>query len=845
MKNEDRKTLLTDISAMTRDDTKILEINRGAGTSGKEYLKLASWKEECTDYFGSYFKSTDIITVPSDMDAIMTTLHGLCSRNAGRGFVFKNYDMINHLEFLGYNKDRLVTNLKIRLTTNFTTYLAYIEQKNAIFICGKTMNGYNTNQCVENIVASVKCFVTLYGNVMQLNGVNIIGLLIRANQEREKGNELIQCKFCKLFSPSQIAFDSTGNFLAWFNCIEKFHKWWDLGGSKGTSIHTNNDSLFDSLAAEILGFMAAAQIPNLPSLTKDVTQKLKQTYLLYTPQQMNVYFSDAKHVIIQGSYGSGKSILGLKKLELIRKKITPNEIIIYVNFDSKSKLHIEMEKNVSEVLEVFSKDVQRISSIAEISKSRDSTVYIWHNSTGENLSTILREFTNMENLKMLKVNLIIEEYDGETLTQKETAHIKKLIKSDNFKESHVIILPQPLMKKRSWSAGNGSYKRESYMFQELKDVFKITKLEKTLRCTNEIYNITEATQKFVEKKDSVFPIETKKLRPSPRQISLDADYSSQTFTNPESISSSYEKVPSDQDNSDRIYEQTIDLDQAFGNRSVLQKHDGGKNMIVTKFGFVCEPRPGLDIPRKKPKLIEFSEKIHSTSDIAVITLSLALNEFILENRKTTLLYTTESKPEILRRAIHLFPQIISNVCPIKSLEEYKVTYTESFEEYLENKETRLVFLSNFRNVNGMEFENVLILLNHSEYYLKHYLPQMISRCNCNLNFILLPQEKQPIKKSKSWAKIRETFLSRSKSVEDKHTVGHMIEEWNEKNLVIPWRWDYETTDCQDPTCQQGDKCYCILSETEGELFAVHSKHYKDHIIAHDENAEGSELAEAK
>ena len=34
---------------------------------------------------------------------------------------------------------------------------------------------------------------------------------------------------------------------------------------------------------------------------------------------MNILFSEAKHVVIKGSYGSGKSILGLKKLELIWK----------------------------------------------------------------------------------------------------------------------------------------------------------------------------------------------------------------------------------------------------------------------------------------------------------------------------------------------------------------------------------------------------------------------------------------------------------------------------------------------------------------------------------------------
>ena len=38
---------------------------------------------------------------------------------------------------------------------------------------------------------------------------------------------------------------------------------------------------------------------------------------MYTPQQMNTHFSDVKHVVIQESYGSGKSLLGLEKLELI------------------------------------------------------------------------------------------------------------------------------------------------------------------------------------------------------------------------------------------------------------------------------------------------------------------------------------------------------------------------------------------------------------------------------------------------------------------------------------------------------------------------------------------------
>ena len=839
MKSEDRRTLLTNISDMTRDEKKTLEINRGAGTIGKEYIKLAGWKDECTRYFASYYKSLDIITVPSDRDTIMTTLYELCSRNAGRGFIFKNYDMINHLEFLGFDKNLLVKNLMTKLTTNFPTYLAYIERKKVILICGKTVNSNNPNQCVENIVTSIKCFLTLYGEIIQGNGITVIGILIKENEEEDKS---IRCKFCELFSTSHIAFESTDNFLTWWKPIETFHNWWDLDGSQRIGIRTDdrNETLFDILAAEILGFMAAAMIPTIPSLTKDVIQQLRQTYLLYTPQQMNAYFSDNKHVVIQGSYGSGKSILGLKKLELIWKNFTENEIIFYVNYDSKSQLHTQMEINVREVLRTFSRNVHCIRSFEEMSKFRDSTVYIWQNKASEKLSTILKKFMGMEKLEIVKVNVIVEEYDGETLTRNEAAQIKKLMKMDNFKESHVIILQQPLTKKRSWSVGKDSYERESCMFQELEGPFKVIKLEKTLRCTNEIHNLTKFTQNLVENQESVFPTDIEKLKPPLKQTSVNAEINSEIFSNPGTTISSKENVGSDPKKIDEPLEQPIDLDHAFKNLSVLRNLGGGKSKIVSNFGFVCEPQKGLDITKKTPELIQFSEQINSTSNIAVIALTLALNKFISENKKTTLLYTSDKEPKILRMAIHLFPHIVSKVCKTETIKEYEVIYTESFEEYLENKEARMVFVTNFRSVNGMEFDNVLILLNRSEYYLKHFLPQMISRCNCNLNFILLPKENESVKRVSSLTKLS-NFLLRSKSVEEKFTVGNMIEDWKEKSLVESCEWDYRIIECQKQTCKEDRKCYCILSETD-DLVTVHSEYYRNHLSAHNENLQENQQA---
>ena len=76
----------------------------------------------------------------------------------------------------------------------------------------------------------------------------------------------------------------------------------------------------------------------IQNLKTDFREQFKQTHLLYTPQQMNALFTNKNHIIIQGSYGSGKSILGLRKLEDI-VKISPRDIIIYLNFDSTSELH--------------------------------------------------------------------------------------------------------------------------------------------------------------------------------------------------------------------------------------------------------------------------------------------------------------------------------------------------------------------------------------------------------------------------------------------------------------------------------------------------------------------------
>ena len=151
---------------------------------------------------------------------------------------------------------------------------------------------------------------------------------------------------------------------------------------------------------------------------------------------------------------------------------------------------------------------------------------------------------------------------------------------------------------------------------------------------------------------------------------------------------------------------------------------------MSKFDFICKPLPRVNIKGGRPKAIRFAEIIYSLVPSAVVPSELMSRN--KTNKASTLLHMTDEKPQILKRAMQLLLTFLRNV-----------SYTESIEEYLKkSRKSKMTSLSNFRSVNGIEFDHVVILLNSSKYYVKYYLPQAISRCTHDLNFILLPREER-------------------------------------------------------------------------------------------------------
>ena len=807
MGNEDRKVLKKNVTSMHHDKEKEIEINGGAGEIGIKVFKASKWKEKCEKYFNRYYKAARIIAVPSDRGRIINAFSFLCSENQGRGFVFKNYDIVKHLEFLGYDKATLKAKLGQTQTGKCISYVAYVEQKNVIYICEKVLNGSHMSQCLNNISVIIKYFLTLYNRELQKSKVNVIGLLIRENENQE----LVECRFCGLFSPSYKHFESPASFKNWLKLTETYERRWDVPNAK------EKNKLFNDLAAEILCFMAL-QEKCLPTHTDDKSQQFKQTYLLYTPQQMDIHFSNAKHVVIQGSYGSGKSILGLKKVELIWKRLKENEKIIYLNFDLKSKLHFLMEENLKKYVRIPSRKIKRINSIGSILESPSQSIFVCHNKAGVKLSLILEETVklNLNTLETAKIifHLIIEEYDGETLSVDEAAKVTELVQGTGLLESNIVLLAQPLTKKRSFSIDKKSYEKKTCMFHNLESTFKIVKLTEVLRCTNEICSITKSTQSFVQNKDNVFVTEMdapfleheQQDNDKNQMISFTTQESNYTEMEPSVMleNSRNEKVLNPIDDISQTNESLdpgIDLDQVFKRSSYLQEEIAGKSKIISKFGFLCEPKQGVDIKWSKPNLVEISEEIKSTSDMLVISLGLVLKYFIGKNKATTVLYMDDEEPGTLRKIIELLQKGESFL------------HTQDIETYLkESRQSNVIFSSNFRSVNGMEFDHVVIVVSQSEYYLKCYLPQAISRCTYDLTIVLLPEDDSY--KISSGTRYEET----------KGTVGNMIEELKRARLLK----QMVVTECK--VCEED--CYCLSNDTDNkQTFGVHthSVQYKNYL----------------
>ena len=266
------------------------------------------------------------------------TMRNWCNKNqlmgSTPGFAIYGRDIYSHSKFCKFSENVFGSH-------HFSTHLddliiVYNKMHSIIFLIRK-WNIKNLELGMKLSTKDVMQFELLFHDVLIRSGVKVINLLA-TNQE--VSNLPWKCESCKYHLIPMKSLASSDAFDEW------------LGKTKCNFkiffSHSNvNESFSFDFAAKVAGFLALLQYSKenhfhgmVPSLNDPAEQMTES--LLMTPHQLRIAYSLRKHIIIKGCYGSGKTIVALKKAEILSRSLTQDDSLYYIICESRSVLGKEI-----------------------------------------------------------------------------------------------------------------------------------------------------------------------------------------------------------------------------------------------------------------------------------------------------------------------------------------------------------------------------------------------------------------------------------------------------------------------------------------------------------------------
>ena len=575
-------------------------------------------------------------------------------------------------------------------------------------------------------------FILLFGDEIKRNGVKVISLL--ASNETANGN--LKCDDCQ-------------NCLVSLETLESdklFQNWFDNHASVFNADIDNISTNINAASANIIGCLAAAPyFDDLPTFTNVQNEQMKHLLVILTPAQQSVLYSGIKHMVVQGPYGSGKSVIARKKLQMILddfKRSKKSEEVHFICHDPKSAV------------------LQDIEALPNMKTHG--------NEEGEKLSKIVTDILKDANSK--NVNLIVDEYDGESLDKEEAETLNSIFEK-KFHNAVVFLLPQSMEKERNSNIREKTAKEEKNRF-DLLDNFNRVELNLVMRNSIEINNLIWVTQNFLKEQETIFRhpkgentsnASTKLRHPRVENISKDSikinkfvgflkKAVSPANTSKEkeaivdtknSVDKSTKKVTEDtrektslgdKPSSDlKIQDRAvgnIGLDEAFGFAGIPRASRDDWNRIVNRFRYIPSKGIGHNVKSQCPKLFEVDyANTEKQSFENFCALTRTLKELKIKN------CNSNNKHVIL----HFDTSNNENPILLAPLIEYleigpKITNNYRDFKYVKSKS---ILVCNFRFFRGLEHSNITIIIDRDMYNIQHYLVETMARCTTKLNIVVL------------------------------------------------------------------------------------------------------------
>ena len=433
---------------------------------------LSELKEKhCKNYFKRYFeklaKEGPVVLpkVHSEIQKVTVTMKCWCDNTNDsdssnlKGLIIHSFNVLDYLRKFFYDTleiDSLREDLDIKDIPTTPIIIVYNPNENVILLIRISKQARLKEQ-IEFCSYDMKMFILLFGDEIKRNGVKVISLL--ASNETANGN--LKCEDCQNCLVSLETLESDKLFQNWFdNRASVFNA--DIENIVARNI--------SAASANIIGCLAAAPyFDDIPTFTNVQNEQMKHLLVILTPAQQSVLYSGNKHMVVQGPYGSGKSVIARKKLQMLLddfKRSKKSDEVHFICHDPKSAILQEIE-------------------VLPNMKTHG-------NEEGEKLSKIVTDILKDANSE--NVNLIVDEYDSESLDKEEAETLNSIFEK-KFHNAVVFLLPQSMEKERNSNIREKTAKEEKNRFDLLHN-FNRVELNLVMRNSIEINNLIWATQNF-------------------------------------------------------------------------------------------------------------------------------------------------------------------------------------------------------------------------------------------------------------------------------------------------------------------------------------------------------------
>ena len=832
-RNKDELSVIAEKIFDYKFKQKSRKIYEGANT--KTILKYAEWEERCKTLLDTFFsiagKNSGIILFPDikvtlhsqvcdgeKWKRVMRTLNSWCRASISKiptrtsslkddnsGLIIRNYDLRDHLNFRKVTKDEIKDTLGFNSSADMfqfqdsdERFLVFNPLLKLVLIIrlvelrkgDSKLLKKEIDYCIDEL--NLLCF--LLKDELENTGVVVTGFLVYSG---ENAHSQSFCKDCdNIIFPFEI-FNSVETFQKFYGRFFNQKKIEYFARSVSRNVKEDEADVFQAVASKILGYLSHLQFvmlqePILPVPEQDPADNIKQAELLLNRYQMEIAYSDEKRIWLEGNYGTGKTVVALKKLELLLKTVK-DEIIYYVNFARKSLLHLMVKQK-------FEKNENFRAIGGDYSLS----------------NTIKHQILRKEReIGTKNIHLIVDEYNSQHLSTKEVENLIQILNNEEeLKNSTVLIAVQPIKITRvDKFCENGIKRKFSETKHELHKLvtatgIKVKTLKNVMRTTVQINRLAEITRDYLDNKSNrcVRLQQYYDVRSSYEAVSdldLDPKYSKETnFDSFQSTSLESDfslSVTSDHSSNHTTSsppfepEKLIDYDEMFKLvHTDISTGEENYQETVTSYSFTCRSKIGHGIGSPLPRLIKFAKVTDPCEQVALIA---AVLDEIIEPAKT--------KPNRIA-VIHLErddpPFWLKSLFQLKNISP-SLKVTNNTEEFLKDTNKNLVLVKNLNCLRGLEFAKVLLILDSDEHHLRHLIPEAIARCMSNLAVLIRP--------SVQW-------------IPKSETVADLVDEWEKHRLLRILKIGF----CSKPSCNSKKvqpEAYCKDKESVVTYYGVHRK----------------------